>query len=472
MIKNSLAITLLSVSFSFFAPAFGENAKKEEASKPVVSSSALTNGAKIGVVVNKDAITLQDIYDRAMLILLTAGLPNNPQTLETIKGQVKKSLIDEKIQLEASKQQKIFITDAEIQEALKKIAADNSMTVDQMKKMFAEKGIPIRTLEERLRAQLAWMRTIHDAFGSLVQVNESEVHAELEKIKENKDKDQYELSEIFLRVDNPSQEATIKKDADKIYAQLKEGAHFHVMAQQFSQATSSGRGGYIGWMVKGQMDLQVEQVLEKLTLGHFSEPIRTPMGYKIIMLKDIKKAGQPAYGQTQISFKQVYIPFHDSISEENYNLIQTQIQAMEKIKSCDKLEAKAKECGYQCETVGKTSYGALPSGFQKLFHVAKVGQCQKPIRMDDHILVTMVCSKDYPEEKLPTHDEVKIQLEQEKMNKIAMREFNKLKSVAFIDDKTEVAAEEEPKVKEKEAKDLSSVPALGTASSPVTAAAQ
>lgn len=447
---QSFSTILLGISLGFLSSAFcAESAKTERTSIPASPSPSLANGAKIGVIINKDVITLQDIYDRAMLILLTAGLPNNAETLETVKGQVKKSLVDEKIQLEAAKQQKIFITAAEIQEALKKISTDNGMTVDQMKEMFKKNNIPVKTLEERLRAQLSWVRTIHDAFGSLIQISEAEVITELEKIKLNKDKDQYELAEIFLRVENPSQDAAIKKDADKIYGQLKEGAHFHVMAQQFSQATSSAKGGHIGWMVKGQMDPQVEAAVEGLSLGQFSGPIRTPMGYKIIMLKDFKKAGQPAYGQTQISFKQVYIPFHDSISEEDYRRIETHIQEMEKIGTCDKLTAKAKECGYQCETVTKASYSSLPNGFQKLFHTAKIGQCQKPIRMEDHILVTMLCSKDSPEEKLPTHEEVRQHLEQEKMNKIATREFNKLKSVAFVDDKTENVKEEEPKTEKK-----------------------
>ena len=83
------------------------------------SPSTPKSGSQIGIVVNKDVITRQDIYDRAMLILLTSGLPNNPETLEIVKDRVKKSLIDEKIQIQAAKEQKIIVSDAEIQEALK-----------------------------------------------------------------------------------------------------------------------------------------------------------------------------------------------------------------------------------------------------------------------------------------------------------------------------------------------------------------
>ncbi len=403
---------------------------------PPTSGTQFKDAAKIAVIVNKDAISNQDIYDRAMLILLTSGMDNNQQMFETIKEQVKKSLIDEKIQLQAAKEQKIFVSAAEILEGIKQIASDNSMTVDQMKDMFKKQGITIKTLEDRLKAQISWVRTIRDAFGSIVHITEKDISAELEKLKQNKDKHQYELLEIFLRVDNPNQELTVKKDADKIYQQLKAGAHFHVMAQQFSQATSSAKGGYIGWLAQGQMEAPVEASMHNLQIGEFSAPIRTSMGYKIVLLKDIKMAGQPAYGQTQITYRQVYIPFRDDMTEKEYQQIDTHIQEMQQVKSCDKLSQKAKECGYQCELSHKVIFNDLPPALQKFFRTAKIGQCHMPIRHEDHLIVAMMCAKESPEEKLPTAEEIRMALEQEKLNKIATREFNKLKSVSFIDDKS------------------------------------
>ncbi len=394
------------------------------------------DGAKIAVIVNKDAISNQDIYDRTMLILTTSGMINNQQMFETIREQVKKSLIDEKIQLQAAKEQKIFVSNADILDGLKNIASDNNMTIEQMKDMFKKQGISIKTLEDRLKAQIAWVRTIRDAFGSIVHITEKDIATELEKLKINKNKDQYELLEVFLRVDNPNQEAIIRRDADKIYQQLKAGAHFHVIAQQFSQATSSAKGGHIGWMTQGQMEVPVEAAVHDMHIGEFSTPIRTAMGYKIILVKDIKKAGQPAYGQTAITYRQVFVPYHDAMSEEEYQRIETHIQEMQQIKSCNKLSQKATEWGYSCEVSNKVSFNDLPPGFQKLFRNAGIGQCHMPIRHEDHLIIAMVCAKDSPEEKLPTIEEIRMNLEQEKLNKIATREFNKLKSVSFIDDKS------------------------------------
>ncbi len=419
-----------------------EKPKEKSKAEPIVSAPPIKakDGAEIAVIVNKDAISKQDIYDRAKLILLTSGMANNQQMFETIKEQVKKSLIDEKIQLQASKEQKIFVSEAEITDGLKNISSDNGMTVDQMKEMFKKQGISIKTLEDRLRAQISWVRTVRDAFGGIVHINEKDVSAELSKIQQNKNKNQYDLFEIFLRVENPNQESIIKKDADRIHQQLKAGAHFHVIAQQFSQATSSAKGGHVGWMTQGQMEPPVEANIQNLHIGEFSTPIRTTMGYKIILVKDIKMAGQPAYGQTEITYRQVYIPFTDDMTEAQYQMIDTHIQEMHQIKSCDRLSQKAKDHGYECEISNKASFNSLPAGFQKLFHNAKIGQCHMPIRQEDHLIVAMVCTKESPEEKLPKPDEIRMSLEQEKLNKIATREFNKLKSVSFIDDKSAVSS--------------------------------
>jgi hypothetical protein len=55
------------------------------------------------------------------------------------------------------------------------------------------------------------------------------------------------------------------------------------------------------------------------------------------------------------------------------------------------------------------------------------------------LVIVMVCSKDTPDVKLPTKEQVREQLTQERLSKIGMREFNKIRSVAFIEYKTPAA---------------------------------
>ena len=400
------------------------------------AESPNAQSAKIAIVVNKDVITYQDIQDRAQLILMTSGVENTPEMLKTVMQQVKRSLIDEKVQLQAAKLQKVFVADADVDAALENIAKDNQMTVEQMTTMFKEKGVNIKTLKDRLRAQISWARTIREAFGSVVQISEAEIENRLQQLKDNESKEQFELMEIFLSVENPTKQNAVAQEAAKIHQQLQQGAHFHVMAQQFSESTTSSVGGYMGWFASGQIDPTLEPEVVKLKPGEFTAPIRTSMGYKIILLKDMKKPNQAPFGQTQITYKQVLIPYHDNITGEDYEIIETRIAEMQKIKDHDKLEAKAQEYGYECEMSPQMPLKALSPVLQKLFHPAKVGQCLNPIKTPEHLVVTMVCSKSAPVVKLPTADQITSILEQEKFGKIATREFNKIHSIAFIEDKT------------------------------------
>ncbi|MCX7338148.1 MAG: peptidylprolyl isomerase [Alphaproteobacteria bacterium] len=399
------------------------------------SQSSSDNTAKIAIVVNKDVITAQDIADRISLVLLTSGMENTPQNRDSITPQIRKSLVDERIQLQTAKEQKIIVADVEIQNALENISKDNNMTAAQMTEMFKQRGVPIKTLEDRLRAQIAWSRAIRDAFTGMVHVTEADIDDALNKAQQDKDKDQYEVLEIFLRLDQANQENSVLKETRKIYDQLKNGASFRVMARQFSQSTSSINGGYIGWLVKGKIDPAIQTAVEKLAVGTFSEPVRVGMGYKIVFLKDHRKAGAASYGETKISYRQVYIPVSDPITEETQQRVEAHIQELHKISNCEKLSAKAKEFGYRCEVSPKAPLNAMPEGLQALFHTVKPGQCLKPIRTEDHMLVTMVCSREEAAVKLPTRLEIKDMLEQEKFSKLANREFNKLRSVAFIDEK-------------------------------------
>ena len=87
--------------------------------------------ARIAIIVNKEVITYQDIEDRARLVVMTSGMENTPETLRTVEQQVKKSLIDEKIQLMAAKLQKVFVEES-LKMKLKQLIIELKKTDDKI----------------------------------------------------------------------------------------------------------------------------------------------------------------------------------------------------------------------------------------------------------------------------------------------------------------------------------------------------
>lgn len=81
-----------------------------------------------------------------------------------------------------------------------------------------------------------------------------------------------------------------KAAAEKVLAQIKSGADFAALAKQFSEDSSKGKGGDLGFFGRGQMVAPFEDAVFSLQAGAVSGVIETPFGYHIVKLEEIRPA--------------------------------------------------------------------------------------------------------------------------------------------------------------------------------------
>jgi peptidyl-prolyl cis-trans isomerase SurA len=86
-------------------------------------------------------------------------------------------LIDERLMLQAAKEQKITVTDAEVNESLTRMAQGgaNKNTLEEFLGQFKQQGINPSTLKERIRAQTAWRELVKRVYGSRVRSSVSSI---------------------------------------------------------------------------------------------------------------------------------------------------------------------------------------------------------------------------------------------------------------------------------------------------------
>lgn len=78
-----------------------------------------------------------------------------------------------------------------------------------------------------------------------------------------------------------------QRRADSVYAVLQKGGDFAKLAQEYSQDPGSAkRGGELGWLQKGALVKEFEDVAFSLKKGEISKPVKTPFGYHIIKVLD------------------------------------------------------------------------------------------------------------------------------------------------------------------------------------------
>ncbi len=103
-----------------------------------------------------------------------------------------------------------------------------------------------------------------------------------------------EARKAFLRVNEKIAArhlyAKTKKEADRLYWQLKHGASFDSLARVvFTDSTLKNNGGYLGYFTWGDMDPAFEDTAYHLKIGQISKPVKTAHGYSIIKVEDRKR---------------------------------------------------------------------------------------------------------------------------------------------------------------------------------------
>ncbi len=242
--------------------------------------------AGIAAVVNDDAISMADVRERMKLILVSSGLPNNDEIRSKILPQVVESLIEEQLKLQEARRNKLEISDEEVAEGFKIVATQNKYTPEEFSGLMKKAGISVDTLNDQIRAQLAWNKVIKDVLRSRVDVSDSDVNTRLERMKAKIGQTEYLAAEIYLPIENPKQAAQIQQFAQRMAAELQaKKAPFGPVAVQFSKAAGAEKGGTLGWIQEGQLQPELEKALFALEEGGVSNPIRLNDGIHILNLQ-------------------------------------------------------------------------------------------------------------------------------------------------------------------------------------------
>ncbi len=386
--------------------------------------------AQIAVVVNQDVVTYGDIYKRAKLILLSSGRVDDPITAE-LKSQVLEALVQEKLQKQLAEKADISVSMEEINESLAHLASENNMNLDQMKKFFSEKGVPVSTLAERIKVNILWMKTVRAVFGSTIQVTQTDVEKEKARLEALSKKDQILMGEIVYFTNTKDSLGHTESKIKEAHKNLQQGVPFVVVARNFSQVPSSAQGGVIGWM---DIHLAPEQA-KNLKVGEFTQPIQIGNRWVIFQCLDRKKSGELSEKEAKVSYVMAKYIFQDTNVSEVPETLQNYMNETSSSVTCDSFAKSGEKHGLEVSKVDNKAYGELPDVLQKIVYQMKVGRIDKPLKISENeLLFLMKCSETKAgKDVVPTKKMIKQALMEKKIQDLAIIEFNKVKARAKIE---------------------------------------
>ncbi len=269
----------------------------------------------IAAIVNDSVISKYDLDQRVRLVVATSGIQPTRENIERIREQVLRSLVDEQLQLQEAERLELEVQDEEVDESISGIAQRAGMSSEEIIEYLAASGVNEAALRTQITADTAWNRVIGARFAPLVQIGDDEIDETLARIASDASQLQFQLAEIYLSFDNPNQEREMAQGAQRLVEQLRAGAPFANVAQQFSQAASAAVGGDIGWVSESQLGPQIAAAVSRMDVGAVSNPIRSLNGFYIMQLRSKRQGLGPNPLETQFQIIQVIFPIAADASE-------------------------------------------------------------------------------------------------------------------------------------------------------------
>ena len=401
----------------------------------LAASGRAQEAQRIAAVVNDRIISTYDLAERITVVVRSSGLQDSPEARERLRVQVLRSLIDEQLQVQEAQRLEMVVTEEDRAGSLRFLEGQNNIPDGAMLEALAQRGIPQDSFLAQIDAQVLWGRVVQARLRPAVTVTDAEVSDVLTRLEASRGAPEYRLAEIFLAVDSPWQEAEVAAASQRLIEEISRGADFRALARQFSQSATAGAGGDMGWVLESQLPEEYLSAIAGLGQGEIVGPIATAGGFTVLRLLGTRRAFETDPGDADVTLKLVVLPLPAVASSEDeagMRVIANDLAA--RIEGCDGVEALAAEvAGAQTREVGTMPENELTAEVRDAIAGVAIGETSRPVIAGGAYNILVVCDRQQREARLPTRDEVRQSLYNQRLDLAARGYLRDLRRVAFID---------------------------------------
>lgn len=393
-----------------------------------------TDSQAIAAIVNDQIISSFDLEQRVRLVMVSSGIPNTPENVARIRGQVLRALVDEYLQRQEAQRLNISVTQEELDAALERIAQRSNMTIAQIEEFLQEGGVSRSALEVQIRSDIAWNRVVQQQFGGLVTVGQNEIDEVLRRLEEEADQPRYLVSEILITFDGPVHAEEIAAGTQRLVEQIREGAPFEAVARQFSQSASAANGGDIGWVHASQLPEGVGEVVSNMQTGMISDPIRTMNGFYIIHVRSMQTGTGADPMRDQYSLMQVLLPLTPDADPAAVSRRAREAQEFRsQVTSCEAAPALIRKyLSGTSSPVQQVIAGQLEPRVRQALAGVRVGGATDPIRSERGVEMLVICAHKPAQGEMPTREQIDDSLFEQQLSMMGRRHLRDLRRDAVV----------------------------------------
>lgn len=275
---------------------------------------------RIVAVVNQEVITQDELEQRVALIRRQlAGRGGIPPEAEALRRQVLERMIVERAQLQYARETGLKVDDAQVDQAIQRIAQQSNLTPAQFRQVLQRDGVPYEQFREQLRKEIVLSRLREREIDSRVTVSEAEIENFLstQQTQGAGGEGEFLVSHILVRVSENATGAEIdarRRRAESALAELRGGADFARVAAVYSDAPDALQGGSLGWRPPTRLPELFAQAVAGMRPGEVSPVLRSPGGFHIVKLVE-RRGAKSAAQVTQTRVRHILIKPGELLSD-------------------------------------------------------------------------------------------------------------------------------------------------------------
>jgi peptidyl-prolyl cis-trans isomerase SurA len=258
---------------------------------------------RIVAVVNNEVVTalqLRARVDQAVRQLQRQGVQLPPA--DVLERQLLERLIVERAQLQLARETSLRVDDATLERAIDRIAANNRLSVEQLREALAKDGVTWSRFRDEIRTEILLTRLREREVDSKVVVTDAEIDNFLASNPDAFSGQEFEVAHILLRAPeqaSPQQIEALRARAEGVMARLRSGEDFARVAAEVSDAPDGLSGGSLGWRPLDRLPALFAEAVRNMRPGETSQVLRSASGLHIVRLVDRRGGGDAAVAKLE-----------------------------------------------------------------------------------------------------------------------------------------------------------------------------
>jgi len=274
---------------------------------------------KISAVVEEDIILEQELDKEVATISQRIRASNTAIPPESVlRKQVLEKMIMDKLQRQLAEKAGINVSEDQIASSAADIAQRNNMSLEQFRAELDKQGISYKAFLDNMRNEIIINQLRSREIGGRIKVTDREVEHFIEtQGKSGVEKVQYHLGHILIALKEGASSSEIQKaeaKADHLVKNLRAGQSFTQVAMSESEDDNALKGGDLGWRTANDIPTLFAHKVNEMQVNEVSEPIRSPSGFHILKMLEIK--GLDSHVTTQTKVRHILIKTNELIDDD------------------------------------------------------------------------------------------------------------------------------------------------------------